>query len=123
MGPEPGLIKGTLDLLILKVVSLEPMHGWGIAQRIQAMSGETLLVQQGSLYASLHRLTREGWITSAWRDTDLGCRARFYTLTETGRAQLDVEISQWTRLSAGVSRITAAASPPSTAPAPCRSAS
>jgi PadR family transcriptional regulator PadR len=123
MGSEPGLIKGTLDLLILKVVSLEPMHGWGIAQRIQAMSGETLLVQQGSLYASLHRLTREGWITSAWRDTDLARRARFYTLTETGRAQLDVEISQWTRLSAGVSRITAAASPPSTAPAPCRSAS
>ena len=99
------------------------MHGGGIAQRIQAMSGETLLVQQGSLYASLHRLTREGWITSAWRDTDLARRARFYTLTETGRAQLDVEISQWTRLSAGVWRITAAASPPSTAPAPCRSAS
>jgi PadR family transcriptional regulator PadR len=123
MGSEPGLIKGTLDLLILKVVSLEPMHGGGIAQRIQAMSGETLLVQQGSLYASLHRLTREGWITSAWRDTDLARRARFYTLTETGRAQLDVEISQWTRLSAGVSRITAAASPPTTAPAPCRSAS
>ena len=105
MGTEPGLIKGTLDLLILKVVSLEPMHGWGIAQRIQAMSGETLLVQQGSLYASLHRLTREGWITSAWRDTDLGRRARFYTLTDTGRARLDTEVSQWTRLSAGVSRI------------------
>ena len=105
MGSEPGLIRGTLDLLILKVVSLEPMHGWGIAQRIQAMSGETLLVQQGSLYASLHRLTREGWITSAWRDTDLGRRARYYTLTSTGRAQLDAEVSQWTRLSAGVARI------------------
>jgi PadR family transcriptional regulator PadR len=105
MGSEPGLIKGTLDLLILKVVSLEPMHGWGIAQRIQAMSGETLLVQQGSLYASLHRLTREGWITSAWRDTDLGRRARFYTLTGSGRAQLDAEISQWTRLSQGVARV------------------
>jgi PadR family transcriptional regulator PadR len=105
MGSEPGLIKGTLDLLILKVVSLEPMHGWGIAQRIQAMSGESLLVQQGSLYASLHRLTREGWIASAWRDTDLGRRARFYALTDAGRVQLDVEISQWTRLSAGVSRI------------------
>jgi PadR family transcriptional regulator PadR len=105
MDSEPGLIKGTLDLLILKVVSLEPMHGWGIAQRIQAMSGETLLVQQGSLYASLHRLTREGWITSAWRDTDLGRRARFYSLTEAGRTQLDAEIGLWTRLSAGVSRI------------------
>jgi len=68
MGTDHGLIKGTLDLLILKVVSLEPMHGWGIAQRIAAMSGDALLVQQGSLYASLHRLTREGWITSAWRE-------------------------------------------------------
>jgi PadR family transcriptional regulator PadR len=108
MGNDHGLIKGTLDLLILKVVSLEPMHGWGIAQRIQAMSREALLVQQGSLYASLHRLTREGWITSAWRDTDLGRRARFYSLTEAGRLQLDAEISQWTRLSQGVTRIVSA---------------
>ncbi|MGD9905332.1 MAG: PadR family transcriptional regulator [Vicinamibacterales bacterium] len=105
MGTDSALIKGTLDLLILKVVSLEPMHGWGIAQRIQAMSGDTLLVQQGSLYAALHRLTREGWITSAWRDTDLGRRARFYHLTPAGARQLDEEIGHWTRLSAGVSRI------------------
>jgi transcriptional regulator len=105
MGTDNSLIKGTLDLLILKVVSLEPMHGWGIAQRIQQMSGDTLLVQQGSLYASLHRLTREGWIASEWRDTDLGRRARYYALTPAGRAQLDAEIGHWTRLSAGVSRI------------------
>ncbi len=105
MGTDSALIKGTLDLLILKVVSLEPMHGWGIAQRIQGMSGDTLLVQQGSLYASLHRLTREGWIASDWRDTDLGRRARFYTLTAAGRQQLDAEIGHWTRLSQGVARI------------------
>jgi transcriptional regulator len=110
MGTDNALIKGTLDLLILKVVSLEPMHGWGIAQRIQAMSEEALAVQQGSLYASLHRLTREGWLTSAWRDTDLGRRARFYDVTAAGRRQLDVEIEHWTRLSRGVARIVAAAS-------------
>ena len=108
MGTDHALIKGTLDLLILKVVSLEPMHGWGIAQRIAAMSGDALLVQQGSLYASLHRLTREGWITSAWRDTDLGRRARFYTLTPAGHRPLDAEIGHWTRLSAGVTRIVTA---------------
>jgi transcriptional regulator len=100
-----ALITGTLDLLILKVVSLEPMHGWGITQRITTMSGEALLVQQGSLYAALHRLTREGWITSAWRDTDLGRRARFYTITPAGARQLDAEIDQWHRLSRGVARI------------------
>lgn len=105
MGTDSALIKGTLDLLILKVVSLEPMHGWGIAQRIQGMSGDTLLVQQGSLYASLHRMTREGWIASDWRDTELGRRARFYTLTAAGRRQLEAEIGHWSRLSAGVSRV------------------
>ncbi len=102
MGTDNALIKGTLDLLILKVVSLEPMHGWGIAQRIAAISGDSLLVQQGSLYGSLHRLTREGWITSAWRDTDLGRRARYYSLTPAGRAQLEAEIGHWNRLSHGV---------------------
>jgi transcriptional regulator len=108
MGTDSGLIKGTLDLLVLKVVSLEPMHGWGITQRIAAMSGDTLLVQQGSLYASLHRLTREGWITSAWRDTDLGRRARFYALTPAGKGQLEAEIGHWNRLSRGVAMVVAA---------------
>ncbi len=108
MQTDSGLIKGTLDLLILKVVSLEPMHGWGIAQRITAMSGDALLVQQGSLYASLHRLTREGWIRSAWRDTDLGRRARFYSLTPAGGRQLEAEIGHWNRLSLGVAKVIAA---------------
>lgn len=105
MGTDNGLIKGTLDLLILKVVSLEPMHGWGITQRIQALSGEALLVQQGSLYASLHRLTREGWLSSAWQDTEHGRRARYYTLTPAGRSQLEKEIGHWMRLSRGVARV------------------
>ncbi len=105
MGTDNGLIKGTLDLLILKVVSLEPMHGWGITQRIQALSGEALLVQQGSLYASLHRLTREGWLSSAWRDTEHGRRARYYALTPAGSSQLEKEIGQWTRLSRGVAKV------------------
>ena len=108
MGTDNALIKGTLDLIILKVLSLESMHGWGIAQRIEAMSGEVLAVQQGSLYASLHRLTREGWISSAWRDTEHGRRARFYALTAAGRRQLDAEIGHWQRLSRGVSLIVAA---------------
>jgi transcriptional regulator len=105
MGTDNALIKGTLDLLILKVVSLETMHGWGIAQRIQGLSQDALSVQQGSLYASLHRLTREGWLTSAWHDTEHGRRARFYALTPAGRAQLEAEIGHWTRLSRGVARI------------------
>lgn len=105
MGTDGALIKGTLDLLILKVLSLEPMHGWGITQRIAAMSGETLLVQQGSLYASLHRLTREGAIRSEWRDTDLGRRARYYSITPSGVRQLEAEVDHWTRLAAGVARI------------------
>src|SRR5262245_33598786 len=107
MGSERALITGTLDLLILKVVSLEPMHGWGITQRIAAMSGEALLVQQGSLYAALHRLTREGWITSAWRDTENGRRARYYALTRAGEKQLEAESEHWKRVSAGVARVMA----------------
>ncbi len=105
MGTDNALIKGTLDLLILKVVSLAPEHGWGIAQRIQAMSEAALSVQQGSLYASLHRLTREGWLSSAWQDTEHGRRARYYTVTPAGQAQLEAEIDHWTRLSRGVARI------------------
>lgn len=105
MGTDSSLIKGTLDLLILKVVSLEPMHGWGITQRIQAMSDDALLVQQGSLYASLHRLTREGLLTSEWRDTEHARRARFYALTPAGHARLAEEVRQWQRLSRGVTLV------------------
>lgn len=105
---KPDMIKGTLDMLVLKVVSLEPMHGWGICERIQQMSREALHVNQGSLYASLHRLTREGWITSAWRTTDNNRRARFYALTRAGRRQLGIEAQHWERLAGAVMDIMAA---------------
>jgi transcriptional regulator len=109
MGVEKtDFIKGTLDMLILKVLALEPMHGWGISERIQQMSGDLLRVQQGSLYASLHRLTREGWIRSGWRMTENNRRARYYALTRSGERQLQRESEHWERVSAGVIRIMAA---------------
>ena len=108
MAIDTSVLRGTLDLLILRILLAEPMHGWGISERIQALSAEALSVQQGSLYASLHRLTREGWITSAWRDTESGRRARYYALTKAGRKQVGVETDQWHRLSAGVARLIAA---------------
>ena len=108
---EPGrvehcyMIKGTLDMLILKVLSLEAMHGWGISERIQQHSAEALQVNQGSLYASLHRLTREGWIRSEWRTTENSRRARYYALTRAGERQLGVEQAHWGRLSGAVDAI------------------
>jgi transcriptional regulator len=106
---KSDMIKGTLDMLILKVLSLEPMHGWGICERIQGISSEELRVNQGSLYASLHRLTREGWIRSSWRTTANNRRARYYELTRAGEAQLGVEADRWVRLSTAVERIMATA--------------
>ena len=102
---KPDMIKGTLDMLILKVLSLEAMHGWGISERIQQMSEQELQVNQGSLYASLHRLTREGWITSQWKRTENNRRARYYSLTRAGRKQLGVETEHWSRLAGAVERI------------------
>ena len=110
MSIDTAVIRGTLDLLILRVLSLEPMHGWGISERIQSLSREALRAQQGSLYASLHRLTREGWIRSYWQDTDSGRRARYYALTKAGEKQVAVETDQWLRLSAGVGRLISATS-------------
>lgn len=104
---KPDMIKGTLDMLILKVVSLEPMHGWGISERIQGISEEVLQVNQGSLYASLHKLTREGWIKSYWRTTENNRRARYYELTRAGKRQLGIEAEHWTRLAGAVTRIMA----------------
>lgn len=99
------MIRGTLDMLILKVVSLEPMHGWGIGERIQSISDEALQVNQGSLYAALHRLTREGWIRSEWRTTANNRKARYYILTKAGEKHLGLERRQWARLSGAVDRI------------------
>jgi transcriptional regulator len=106
---KSDMIKGTLDMLILKVLSLEPMHGWGVSERIQGISSEELRVNQGSLYASLHRLTREGWIRSSWRTTENNRRARYYELTRAGEEQLGVEADRWVRLSMAVERIMATA--------------
>jgi transcriptional regulator len=109
MGTEHSeVLRGTLDMLILKTLHLAPLHGWGICERIQEISLEALRVQQGSLYASLHRLTREGWIRSYWAETENGRRARYYALTRAGARQLEVETMHWRRLSTGVARVLAA---------------
>lgn len=96
------LLQGTLDLLILKTVALEPMHGWGISQRIQQVSRDVLQVQQGSLYPALHRLEQQGWIQSEWGASENNRRARYYSLTRAGRKQLEREEANWQRLSAAV---------------------
>ena len=101
--PKPSdLLQGTLDLLILKSLAREPLHGWGIAKRIQALSDEVLSVQQGSLYPALHRLEQQGWISADWKDSDLGRNAKFYSLTREGKKQLDLELEIWKRLSSAV---------------------
>jgi len=105
MNPKADLLQGTLDLLILKTLALEPMHGWGISQRIQQMSQDVLQVQQGSLYPALHRLERRDWIDAEWGDSDNNRKAKFYRLTRAGRKQLEVETSNWVRLSAAVRQI------------------
>jgi transcriptional regulator len=102
MGKRSDLVQGTLDLLILKTISLVPMHGWAIAKRIQQVSGEVLQVQQGSLYPALHRLEQQGWIEAKWAESETGRQAKFYELTAAGRGQLDAEAANWTRLSAAI---------------------
>jgi transcriptional regulator len=99
------LIQGTLDLLILKTISLEPKHGWAIAKRIQQVSNEELQVTQGALYPALHRLEQQGWIRSEWRATETGREAKFYALTRAGSAQLAKELAQWQRLSNAISLV------------------
>jgi PadR family transcriptional regulator PadR len=101
--PKPSdLLQGTLDLLILKTIAREAMHGWGISKRIQVLSGEALSVGQGSLYPALHRLEQQGWIRAEWKASDLGRTAKFYALTPSGRKQLDRELRTWERLSTAV---------------------
>jgi transcriptional regulator len=105
VGEQTDLLQGTLDLLILKTLALEPMHGWGIAQRIQQISKDVLQVQQGSLYPALHRLEHQGWIAAAWGTSENNRRAKFYRLTAAGRRQLERETKDWARLSAAVAQI------------------
>src|SRR6266404_671785 len=105
MGKPSDLVQGTLDLLILKTISLEPRHGWAIAKRIQQISGEVLQVQQGSLYPALHRLEQKAWIKAKWKDSETGRQAKFYSLTAAGRAQLEREEANWSRLSTAINLV------------------
>jgi PadR family transcriptional regulator PadR len=102
MGKPTELLQGTLDLLILKTLALEPMHGWGITLRIQQITGEVLQVRPGALYPALSRLEHHGWIVAKWGESAAGRRAKYYTLTRSGRSQLERESEQWRRLSSAV---------------------
>ena len=99
------LPQGTLDLLILKTLALEPQHGWAISERVQQISKDTLQIQQGSLYPALHRLERRSWITARWGASDNNRRAKFYALTRTGRKQLEREETAWRKLIAAVAQV------------------
>ena len=105
MSDRADLLQGTLDLLILKVLALEPMHGWAVAQRIRQMSSDVLLVGQSALYPALHKLERQGWIESEWKKSETNRRARYYSLTRAGRKALADEGANWERLSAAISAI------------------
>ena len=105
MSKPTDLVQGTLDLLILKTIALEPMHGWAIAQRIRQMSNDVLLVGQSALYPALHKLEQQGWIEAEWKMSENNRRAKYYTLTRAGRTALAKETLQWERLSAAISLI------------------
>jgi PadR family transcriptional regulator PadR len=105
MGKPNDLVQGTLDLLILRTLLPEPMHGWAIAKRIQQISREVLQVQQGSLYPALHRLEQQGWIRAKWAESETGRQAKFYALTAAGRKQLEQEAANWSRLSAAINLV------------------
>jgi transcriptional regulator len=102
---KSDLLQGTLDMLILKTLALEPMHGWGVSQRIQQISSGVLNINQGSLYPALYRLEDQGWITSEWGASDNNRQAKYYRLTRAGRKQLDEETANWERLSAAIEQV------------------
>src|SRR4029450_13750787 len=105
MSKPPDLVQGTLDLLILKILALEPLHGWAVAQRIRQMSGDVLQVGQSALYPALHKLERQGPVKSAWALSDTNRRVKYYTLTRSGRKAVADEAANWERLSAAISTI------------------
>jgi len=109
MSKPTDLLQGTLDLLILRVVALEPLHGWGIAQRICQISQDVLQVRQGTLYPALHRLERQGWIRAKWGDSDNNRKAKYYALTREGRRYLESEQNNWERLSVAINLVLNAA--------------
>lgn len=101
------LLQGTLDLLVLRVLALQPLHGWAISRRIQQVSEDVILVHQGSLYPSLHRLERRGWVSASWGTSENNRRAKFYQLTRAGKRQLDAQAQSWQRLARAVDRVLA----------------
>jgi transcriptional regulator len=103
--PTTDLLQGALDLLILRTLTLEPMHGWGIAQRIQQVSKDALQVGQGSLYPALHRLEYKGWVQADWGDSENNRKAKYYSLTRTGRKQLEAELENWGRISTAIALV------------------
>ncbi|HWH02953.1 MAG TPA: PadR family transcriptional regulator [Gemmatimonadales bacterium] len=105
MSRPTDLVQGTLDLLILRTVARQPVHGWAIAKDIERRSGDVLQVQQGSLYPALHRLEQQGWLQAEWRETDSGRKAKFYSLTRAGRRRLEEELSGWERLAAAINLV------------------
>ena len=105
MSRPQDLLQGTLDLLLLKILALEPLHGWAIGQRLRQVSREVLQVSDGSLYPALHKLEQQGWIRSEWRPSENNRRAKFYSLTRLGRRHLEREAADWERLSAAISAI------------------
>ena len=107
---KADLLQGTLDMLILKALSLGPLHGYGVIQRIRQMSGEMLDVEQGSLYPALYRIEQRGWVSSKWETNETGRKAKFYTLTRPGRKQLEEEEASWDRLALAISRVRQATS-------------
>jgi PadR family transcriptional regulator PadR len=105
MSKPTDLVQGTLDLLILKVIALEPLHGWAIANRIRQMSSDVLQVGQSALYPALHKLEKQGWITSEWKISETNRRARYYSLTRAGKKAVATEAANWERLSAAITGI------------------
>jgi transcriptional regulator len=105
MSKPADLVQGTLDLLLLKLLALQPLHGWAISLRMRSLSGDVLQVSEGSLYPALHKLEQEGWIRSEWKTTENNRKAKFYSLTRLGRKQLGAETANWQRLSAAISHV------------------
>ena len=105
MSKPPDLVQGTLDLLILKILALEPQHGWAIGQRLKQVSSDVLQVSDGSLYPALHKLEQQGWIAAEWKTSELGRRAKFYSLTRLGRRYLAAESAKWDRLSTAINAV------------------
>ncbi len=105
MSKPSDLVQGTLDLLLLRILALEPLHGWAVSQRLKQVSGEVLQVSDGSLYPALHKLEQQGWIRAKWKTTESGRRAKFYSLTPLGQGALERETANWERLSAAISQV------------------